>query len=100
MRSTQEDIPQKAGTLSPVITESNSESKPRVSVLLQMDKHRRLCQERHDIYLCEVDILAGLRKTQGTKLRELNEIKAKVTLSKQSHRGPRSCKKAIKEMEA
>jgi hypothetical protein len=47
-----------------------------------MDRHRRLCQERHDIYLCEVDILAGLRKTQSTKLREMNEIKNKLTLSK------------------
>ena len=72
MRGTQEDIPQTAGTLAPVITESNSEPKPRVSVLLQMDKHRRLCQERHDIYLCEVEILTGLRKTQSTKLRKLN----------------------------
>ena len=65
-----------------------------------MDKHRRLCQERHDIHLCEVDILAGLRKTQSAKFKELNEIKAKVTLIKQSHHGPRSSKKAIKEMEA
>ena len=82
MGSTQEDIPQKARTLAPVVIESNSEYKPRSSVLLQMDKHRRLCQERHDIYQCEVDILAGLRKTQSVKFRELNEIKAKVTLSK------------------
>ena len=73
--------------------------KPKNSLLLQMDKHRRMCQERHDIYLCEVDILAGLRKAQSIKLRELNEIKAKVTLIKQSHHGPRSSKKAIKEME-
>ena len=51
-------------------------------MLLKMDRHRRLCQKRHDIYLCEVDILAGLRKTQSTKLRELNEIKNKLTLSK------------------
>ena len=100
MSSAQENIPQKTGRLAPVITENNSEPKPKSSVLLQMDKHRRLCQERHDIYLCEVDILAGLRKAQGIKLRELNEIKAKVTLSKQSHHGPRSSKKAIKEMEA
>ena len=100
MGDTQEDISQIAGTPVPSITESNSELKPRSSVFLQMDKHRRLCQERHDIYLCEVDILAGLRKTQSAKLRELNEIKTKVTLSKQSHRGPRSSKKAIKEMAA
>jgi hypothetical protein len=47
-----------------------------------------------------VDILAGLRKTQSAKLRELNELKTKVTLMKQSHHGPRSSKKAIKEMGA
>ena len=55
---------------------------PRSSLLLQMDKHRRLCKEQHDLYLCEVDILGELRKTQSVKLRELNEIKTKVTLSK------------------
>jgi len=64
-------------------------------MLLKMDKHRRMCQQRHEMYLCEVDILAGLTKTQSVKLRELNELKAKVTLMKQSHHGPRSSKKAI-----
>ena len=63
-----------------------------------MDKHRRLRKERHDLYQCEVDILGGLRKTQSDKLRELNDIKTKMTLSKQSHRGPRTSKKAIKEI--
>jgi hypothetical protein len=81
MGETLDITPQRAGTLVPS-TEGDKEHIPRSSILLQMDKHRRMCQERHDIYLCEVNILAGLRKTQSIKLRELNEIKAKVTLSK------------------
>jgi hypothetical protein len=47
-----------------------------------------------------VEILKGLRKSQNAKLRELNEIKSKVTLNKQSQRGPRTSKKAIMEMTA
>jgi hypothetical protein len=100
MGDTQEDKSQMNGTGVPYITESNSERKPRSSVFLQMDKLRRLRQERHDIYLCEVEILTGLRKSQNAKLRELNEIKSKVTLNKQSQRGPRTSKKAIMEMTA
>ena len=100
MVETQEDMEMTTGTQVPLISESTLGVKPRSSLLLQMDKHHRMCQERHDIYLCEVDILAGLRKTQSIKLRELNEIKTKVTLIKQSHHGPRSSKKAINEMEA
>ena len=97
---TQDALEMTNGTQVPLIPESTPGVKPRSSLLLQMDKHRRMCQERNDIYLCEVDILAGLRKTQSAKLRELNELKAKVTLMKQSHHGPRSSKKAIKEMGA
>jgi hypothetical protein len=81
MGETLDITPQRAGTLVSN-TEGEKEHISRSSILLQMDKHRRMCQERHDIYLCEVNILAGLRKTQSIKLRELNEIKAKVTLSK------------------
>jgi hypothetical protein len=91
---------QLSGTPVPHSSVNTQETVPRSSLLLQMDKHRRLCKERHDLYLCEVDILGSLRKTQSAKLRELNEIKTKVTLSKQSHRGPRASKKAIKEMKA
>jgi hypothetical protein len=63
MVETQEDMEMTTGTQVPLIPESTPGVKPRSSLLLQMDRHRRMCQERNDIYLCEVDILAGLRKT-------------------------------------
>jgi tRNA U34 5-carboxymethylaminomethyl modifying enzyme MnmG/GidA len=63
-----------------------------------MDKHRRLCKEKHDLYLCEVDILGGLRKTQSAKLRELNEAKANAVSSDRAHNESRSSKKAMREL--
>ena len=100
MVETQYNMEQISGTPGPHTPVNTQGTVPRSSLFLQMDKHRRLCKERHDLYLCEVAILGGLKKTQSVKLRELNEIKTKVTLSKQSHRGPRTSKKAIKEMGA
>jgi methylmalonyl-CoA mutase len=47
-----------------------------------------------------IDILEVDNKAvRESQIRRLNEIKSNVTLIKQSHHGPRSSKKAIKEME-